>query len=99
MAEPIYKNTRLRDLTAEDMAKPIGEAFGAVLPDAGLLAETLGRLRRANDGLRDIESGTGPWAAFAAQGGRLEAWVRSLRQEVAQAAMNIETLMSREEGA
>jgi hypothetical protein len=80
--EAIDKSKRLGDLTAEDLAKPIG--YGYVVSTPHLLAETLGRLRRANDGLRRVESG------------ELSAnFVELIRHEVAQAAMTVEALLGR----
>jgi len=59
-----------------------------------LVAETIGRLRRANDGLRQVESGE--WAkTYGTQGMKIERWIGLVRHEVAQAAMDLETLFSR----
>ncbi len=55
-----------------------------------LLAETLTRLQRANNGLRLIEAGELP-----EPGGKLTGVVARIRSEVAQSAMTIEILMER----
>jgi hypothetical protein len=99
MAGPIDKTTRIFDLSPEDRAKTVAEVFGHdgyLVSTTQILAETLGRLRRANDGLRQVE--TGEWQKhFGGRGEikQLEPWVGLMRREVAQAAIDVEQLLKR----
>jgi hypothetical protein len=68
-----------QSISDADPAQPI-----FVVDTERLLVETLGRLRRANDGLRQVESGD-----------LGVVFVKLIRQEVAQAAMDVETLLKR----